>query len=184
MPEDGIKMIMNEDGVFEKYNDEYDLTIHFESQEEQDVFIKNAQTAVTREKIEQIKEDALHDIYMAGVNMTGEYHGCWVRFKDIENIVNEHFSGGLDKNSQKLELQEQEPKPMVEIDLYSVIKQKYIERKVLDKIREQIKSYLRGVEITLEVLVENDPLRPKMEGAKDTLEECLELIDKAETENP
>lgn len=79
--------------------------------------------------------------------------------------------------------QEQEPiKPMVEIDLYSVIKQKYIEREVLDEIREQIKSNLRGVEITLEVLVENDPLRPKMEGAKDTLEDCLELIDKAETE--
>ena len=77
----------------------------------------------------------------------------------------------------------QEPfKPMVEIDLYSVIKQKYIEREVLDKIREQIKSHLRGVEITLEVLVENDPLRPKMEGAKDTLEECLELIVKAEME--
>ena len=54
--------------------------------------------------------------------------------------------------------------------------------KVLDKIREQMKDYLRGVEITLEVLVENDPLRPKMEGAKDTLEECLDLIDKAETE--
>lgn len=53
---------------------------------------------------------------------------------------------------------------------------------ILDKIREQIKDYLRGVEITLEVLVENDPLRPKMEGAKDTLEECLNLIDKAETE--
>ena len=53
---------------------------------------------------------------------------------------------------------------------------------ILDKIREQMKDYLRGVEITLEVLVENDPLRPKMEGAKDTLEECLELIDKAETE--
>lgn len=99
MPEDEIKMIMNKDGVFEKYNDEYDLTIHFESQEEQDNFIKKAQTAVTREKIEQIKEDALRDIYMAGVNMTGEYQGCWVRFKDIENIVNEHFSGGLDKNS-------------------------------------------------------------------------------------
>ena len=62
------------------------------------------------QKIEQIKNDSLYDIYMAGVNMTGEYQGCWVRFKDIENIVNEHFSGGLDKNSQKLELQEQEPK--------------------------------------------------------------------------
>lgn len=91
MPGDGIKLMMNEDGVFEQYNDEYDLTIHFESQEEQDAFIKNAQTAVTREKIEQIKKDALHDIYMAGVNMTGEYHGCWVRFKDIENIVDGHF---------------------------------------------------------------------------------------------
>ena len=53
---------------------------------------------------------------------------------------------------------------------------------ILDKIRGQIKDYLRGVEITLEVLVENDPLRPKMEGAKSTLEECLELIDKAEKE--
>ena len=77
----------------------------------------------------------------------------------------------------------QEPfKPMVEIDLYSVIKQKYIEREVLDKIKGQIKDYLRGVEITLEVLVESNPLRPKMEGAKATLEECLELIDKAESE--
>ena len=63
---------------------------------------------------------------------------------------------------------------------YDKANEEWLER--LDKIREQIKSYLRGVEITLEVLVENDPLRPKMEGAKDTLEECLELIDKAETE--
>ncbi len=54
---------------------------------------------------------------------------------------------------------------------------------VLDKIKGQIEDYLHGVEITLEVLVENDPLRPKMEGAKYTLEECLELINKAETED-
>ena len=56
---------------------------------------------------------------------------------------------------------------------------------ILDKIRAQFKSHLRGVEITLEVLVENDPLRPKFEGAKETLEECLEIIDKykAETED-
>ena len=53
---------------------------------------------------------------------------------------------------------------------------------ILDKIREQIKSDLRGVEIALEVLAENHPLRPKMEGAKTALEECLELIDKAEKE--
>ena len=54
---------------------------------------------------------------------------------------------------------------------------------ILDKIREQIKSDLRGVEITLEVLAENDPLIPKMEGAKDTLENCLEIIDKAESDD-
>lgn len=54
---------------------------------------------------------------------------------------------------------------------------------ILDKIRNQIKSNLRGVEITLEVLVENDPLRLKMEGAKDTLEDCLELIDKYKAES-
>ena len=54
---------------------------------------------------------------------------------------------------------------------------------VLDKIRAQFKSHLRGVEITLEVLVENDPLRPKLEGAKDTLEECLEIIDKYKPES-
>ena len=53
---------------------------------------------------------------------------------------------------------------------------------ILDKIREQITSNLRGVEIALEVLAGNHPLRQKMEGAKDTLEDCLELIDKAESE--
>lgn len=53
----------------------------------------------------------------------------------------------------------------------------------LEKIRDQLKSNLRGVEITLEVLVENDPLRPKMEGAKTTLEDCLELIEQAEAES-
>ena len=59
----------------------------------------------------------------------------------------------------------QEPfKPMVEIDLYSVIKQKYIEREVLDKIRAEIeqtaKDYdkfedyrrVRGLWIALEII--------------------------------
>ena len=51
---------------------------------------------------------------------------------------------------------------MVEIDLYSVIKQKYIEREVLDKIRAEIEA---------------EPYISKME--------VLEIIDKykAESEN-
>lgn len=34
----------------------------------------------------------LYDIYMAGVNMAGEYKGVWVRFNDIETIVNKYVS--------------------------------------------------------------------------------------------
>ena len=37
-----------------------------------------------------------------------------------------------------LEKLKEQDKPMVQIDLYSVIKQKYIEREVLDKIRAEI----------------------------------------------
>ena len=58
--------------------------------------------------------------------------------------------------------EEQEPfKPMVEIDLYSVIKQKYIEREVLDKIRAEIEELRYG-----------QPFR------KFVVDECLEILDK------
>ena len=33
----------------------------------------------------------MRDIYMEGVNMTGEYQGCWVRFKNIEKIIEEYM---------------------------------------------------------------------------------------------
>lgn len=42
---------------------------------------------ISQDELSQI----LYEIYMAGVNMSGEYHGCWVRFKDIETIINKHF---------------------------------------------------------------------------------------------
>ena len=54
---------------------------------------------MTKNEIEQIKKDILHDIYMSGVNMAGEYQGCWVRFKDAENIINEQFEKVL--NNEK-----------------------------------------------------------------------------------
>ena len=40
---------------------------------------------------------------------------------------------------------EQEPNPMIEIDLYSIIKQKYIEREVLNKIRAEIEALEDGI---------------------------------------
>lgn len=35
----------------------------------------------------------MYDIYMEGVNMTGEYQGCWVRFKDIEKVIDKYIRG-------------------------------------------------------------------------------------------
>ena len=46
---------------------------------------KMAIKALERESID--KSAMMHEIYMEGVNMSGEYQGCWVRFKDIEKIV-------------------------------------------------------------------------------------------------
>lgn len=37
------------------------------------------------------KDKMLYELYMEGVNMTGEYQGCWVRFKNIEKIVNKYM---------------------------------------------------------------------------------------------
>ena len=39
------------------------------------------------------KSAMMYEIYMEGVNMSGEYQGCWVRFKDIEKIVDKYMSG-------------------------------------------------------------------------------------------
>ena len=58
-------------------------------------------------------------------------------FKDM----NECTYGNLEAVEMAIKALEQEPfKPMVEIDLYSVIKQSYIEREVLDKIRAEIEQ--------------------------------------------
>lgn len=77
---------------------------------------------------------------------------------------------------------EQEPfKPMVEIDLYSVIKQKHIEREVLDKIRAEIMDCLKALD---EIEKFNIYLPNEISGRRLTYQQCLEFIDKynAETE--
>ena len=43
------------------------------------------------------KSAMMYEIYMEGVNMTGEYQGCWVRFKDIEKIVDKYMAESEDK---------------------------------------------------------------------------------------
>lgn len=57
--------------------------------------------------------------------------------RTLDNIPYHVYSALIDG----IDTLEQEPfNPMVEIDLYSVIKQKYIERDVLDKIKAEIKT--------------------------------------------
>ncbi len=94
-----LQLIIGDNGVLREYNDEFDITIHCESQEEQD----------------QVKE---------------------------------------------------------------ILNQKYSSKEDLNKIIAEMRSRLDGVNITLDVLVENDALIPRMEGAKTTLEECLSIIAK------
>lgn len=67
----------------------------------------------------------------------------------------------------------EQDKPMVEIDLYSVIKQRYIERDVLDEIRGEI---------------EEQVLESLSDGGDDwftaeKVNECLEIIDKYKAES-
>lgn len=57
---------------------------------------------------------------------------------DAVSYLTQNDVNWLKENIKALE-QEQD-KPMVEIDLYSVIKQKYIEREVFDKIRAEIEK--------------------------------------------
>ena len=80
----------------------------------------------------------------------------------------------------------QEPfKPMVEIDLYSVIKQKYIEREVLDKIRAEIAEYgsiMVAYAITKETKTDKGIEKLVSDVLKQAKEQVLDIIDKYKAE--
>lgn len=105
----------------------------------------------------------------------------------IENRVRHAFNQGYDlgfkDGKKKAKPQEQEPfKPMVEIDLDYVIKQKYIEREVLDKIRAEITNCLKALD-EIEKSGLNIYLPNEISGRRLTYQQCLEFIDKYKTES-
>lgn len=60
---------------------------------ESDVMVDFCNTIIKALKQEPIDKSAMmHEIYMEGVNMSGEYQGCWVRFKNIEKIVDKYMA--------------------------------------------------------------------------------------------
>jgi hypothetical protein len=68
---------------------------------------------------------------------------------ELNNLLNAddipcYYKPSIKAVMDTLALEQESSKPMVEIDLYSVIKQKYIEREVLDKIRAEIKKSSHG----------------------------------------
>lgn len=60
------------------------------------------------------------------------------------------YSSMVDEIANLNALDQESFKPMVEIDLYSVIKQKYVERDVLDKIRAEFEEHV-GINQNLNV---------------------------------
>ena len=99
--------------------------------------------------------------------MTREENLYWID-QEIQTWENECQSKHPIKEALYEARKVLEQEPMVEIDLYSVIKQKYIEREVLDEIRAEI---------------EEQVLESLSDGGDDwftaeKVNECLEIIDK------
>lgn len=61
--------------------------------------------------------------------------------ENMKTVVN-YINSAHDKIVNLPRVKQEPFEPMVEIDLYSVIKQKYIEREVLDKIRAEIEAII------------------------------------------
>ena len=42
--------------------------------------------------LENVLQDIKSELWMEGMNMTGEYQGVWIRYKDIERVIDKHMS--------------------------------------------------------------------------------------------
>lgn len=49
-------------------------------------------------RLSKTMQDIKTDIWYSGVNMAGEYKGVWVRYKNIEEIIDKHING--EKNNE------------------------------------------------------------------------------------
>lgn len=116
---------------------------------------------MTREPIEATRQDRIYCL-----KASSDYHSELCEecrfYPNCDHMTQDDMTELTIEDLEALE-QEQD-KPMVEIDLYSVIKQKYIEREVLDKIRAEIENtmkyqyatgdnqYAEGFEKSLEII--------------------------------
>lgn len=125
---------------------------------------------MTREPIEATRQDRIYCL-----KASSDYHRELCEecrfYPNCDHVTQDDMAELTIEDLEALE-QEQD-KPMAEIDLYSVIKQKYIEREVLDEIRAEI---------------EEQVLESLSDGGDDwftaeKVNECLEIIDKYKAES-
>lgn len=89
---------MTKEEVIERIEGLYDIAKHESLDDEEDKeALDMAIKALEQESID--KSAMMYEIYMEGVNMAGEYQGCWVRFRDIEKIVNKYMTESEEKQT-------------------------------------------------------------------------------------
>lgn len=121
------------------------------------------QAKALRIAIDKIKQEPCEDA-VSRKSVITIIQNHWWNCRDIDKLVNELPP-----------VTPQEPfKPMVEIDLYSVIKQKYIEREVLDKIR---------AEMLEEMIPHSGTGEEVIQAYADGLKKGLEILDKYKPES-
>lgn len=117
---------------------------------------------MTREEAEKYAE-----------NMT--YREAIYNLKQAKSVP--HRKATFIKVNELLDELEQD-KPMVEIDLYSVIKQKYIEREVLDKIKAEIEAVIQEETVVDKSGGEYEHIVSKLDP-----DDVLQIIDKYKAES-
>lgn len=68
---------------------------------EQKEWLRMAIKALSRRPIEYVLDQIKAEIWMEGMNMAGEYKGVWIRFKDIEEIIDKHIKEEMDDGKEK-----------------------------------------------------------------------------------
>ena len=87
---------MSDKEIIDKLIDLTDGTIeHFDREDAMDMLYevkrligKREESGFCQKVLDQIKAE----LWMEGMNMTGEYQGVWVRFRDIERIIDKYIA--------------------------------------------------------------------------------------------
>lgn len=102
---EGLTVIMGEDGVFRKYNDEYDVTIHCESEEEAEKIPKILNKGLAFDKIRKATKDRLFGVEIAIGSfrnkktelMKAKCEGAKTTLEDILEEFNQYEKGENEK---------------------------------------------------------------------------------------